>query len=231
MIVAPLVPTWSRWQRLCASPYSLLRSLQYERLASIRLQGRSLDLGGGSRVTYRRLLHCDRPVVSVNIDPAARPTIIADGNHPLPIADGAFDNVVSLNTFEHLRRDESALTEMVRILRPGGTFHVFVPFLFRVHAYPFDYSRRTAFWWDEALLELGVAPEALRVEPLVWDQVSSSFAQIEFAFGPLHRPLRALVLAQALLRHRPTYADRLAPVDVQRGPPAYALAYYIHGRR
>jgi SAM-dependent methyltransferase len=45
----------------------------------------------------------------------------------LPIADGAFDAVVSANLLEHVPDDRGALREFHRVLRPGGRAVVIVP--------------------------------------------------------------------------------------------------------
>jgi SAM-dependent methyltransferase len=45
----------------------------------------------------------------------------------LPFADGEFDRVVAAEVLEHIPDDEAAITELVRVLRPGGTMAVTVP--------------------------------------------------------------------------------------------------------
>jgi len=45
----------------------------------------------------------------------------------LPFADGEFDRVVASEVLEHIPEDESAIAELVRVLRPGGTMAVTVP--------------------------------------------------------------------------------------------------------
>jgi SAM-dependent methyltransferase len=45
----------------------------------------------------------------------------------LPFADGEFDRVVAAEVLEHIPDDESAIAELVRVLRPGGTMAVTVP--------------------------------------------------------------------------------------------------------
>ncbi|GAA5156783.1 class I SAM-dependent methyltransferase [Nocardioides marinquilinus] len=45
----------------------------------------------------------------------------------LPFADGEFDRVVAAEVLEHLHDDVGAITELVRVLRPGGTLAVSVP--------------------------------------------------------------------------------------------------------
>ncbi len=46
--------------------------------------------------------------------------VAGDLERPLPFADGAFDAVVSLHVFEHLRAPEATLREFARVVRPGG---------------------------------------------------------------------------------------------------------------
>jgi SAM-dependent methyltransferase len=45
----------------------------------------------------------------------------------LPFRDGAFDRVITSEVLEHIQDDVAALGELVRVLRPGGTFAVTVP--------------------------------------------------------------------------------------------------------
>ena len=45
----------------------------------------------------------------------------------LPFADGEFDRVVASEVLEHIPADIQAISELVRVLRPGGTMAVTVP--------------------------------------------------------------------------------------------------------
>jgi SAM-dependent methyltransferase len=45
----------------------------------------------------------------------------------LPFADGAFDRVIAAEVLEHIPDDASAMAELARVLRPGGTMAVTVP--------------------------------------------------------------------------------------------------------
>ena len=45
----------------------------------------------------------------------------------LPFADGRFDRVITSEVLEHIQADTDALAELVRVLKPGGTFAATVP--------------------------------------------------------------------------------------------------------
>ncbi len=45
----------------------------------------------------------------------------------MPFADAEFDRVVASEVLEHIPDDETAIAELVRVLRPGGTMAVTVP--------------------------------------------------------------------------------------------------------
>ena len=45
----------------------------------------------------------------------------------LPFADGTFDRVIASEVLEHIPDDVAAMTELARVLRPGGTMAVTVP--------------------------------------------------------------------------------------------------------
>jgi SAM-dependent methyltransferase len=45
----------------------------------------------------------------------------------LPFVDGEFDRVVAAEVLEHIPEDTTAIAELVRVLRPGGTMAVTVP--------------------------------------------------------------------------------------------------------
>jgi len=45
----------------------------------------------------------------------------------LPFADGSFDHVIASEVLEHIPLDTDAMTEIARVVRPGGTVTVTVP--------------------------------------------------------------------------------------------------------
>jgi ubiquinone/menaquinone biosynthesis C-methylase UbiE len=84
-----------------------------------------LDLGCGKGRFARRLESSGASVVGIDL--SARMLGEAEGfdrvrgsARSLPFADGAFDAVVAVETFEHIRDVDAALAEARRVLRSGG---------------------------------------------------------------------------------------------------------------
>lgn len=61
----------------------------------------------------------------------------------MTVSGGPFDHIECLSVLEHSRRPWLLAANIERLLVPGGTLHVQVPFVWRVHAYPGDFWRFT----------------------------------------------------------------------------------------
>jgi SAM-dependent methyltransferase len=174
---------------------SLLRCLEYARLAEAGLEGNVLDFGGGKNANYRAMTGewgKGFTLSSANIDTDQDPDYLLDGDGKIPTEAEAFDAVISLNTFEHIYQLGAALSEIRRVLKPGGRLIFIVPFIFRVHAHPNDYHRGTPAFWEAVLGEHGL-PVA-RIESLTWGPFSTGCT-----VSGLPGPLKGLRLRFALL--------------------------------
>jgi SAM-dependent methyltransferase len=66
--------------------------------------------------------------VAGELDPeAARVGAVQGDALRLPFADGSFDRVIASEVLEHIPADESAMAELARVLRSGGSMAVTVP--------------------------------------------------------------------------------------------------------
>lgn len=63
----------------------------------------------------------------------------------IPATDGSADAVLSSMVHEHLPDPVAAIREANRVLRPGGYYFISCPFLYPVHAVPYDFSRLTRY--------------------------------------------------------------------------------------
>ena len=78
---------------------------------------------------------------------------------PLPTASA--DIVLALEVLEHIPETDAAISEMSRILRPGGALVLTVPFMFGVHDF-MDYYRFTPLGLSEILARHGLTLAEVR---------------------------------------------------------------------
>lgn len=77
--------------------------------------------------------------------------VVADLERDIPVSwIYSFDHIECMSVLEHSRKPWLLAANLERMLKPGGTLFVSIPFVWRVHAYPSDYWRMT----PEALPEL-----------------------------------------------------------------------------
>ena len=119
----------------------------YDRLG-LRPGDRLLDLGCGfGRHAFEalrrgaRVVACDMAVPELEqvaatafamkeageIAPTLSCTSVNGDGTKLPFADGSFDRIIASEVMEHVPDDGAALSEFIRVLRPGGTIAITVP--------------------------------------------------------------------------------------------------------
>jgi len=192
-------PTFSRYRAHLFGNKSLsvLRALEYERLESLGLTGRVLDFGGGKRANYAdRINSWGDPVQgyayeSANVDPQMEPTHLIDETGIIPVGDNQYDRVISLNTLEHVYGLAGALSEIRRVLKSGGQLTMIVPFIFRVHGHPDDYTRGTPSFWTRVLSDHGF--DDIDIEALTWGPFSTGYV-VSGAAGPIKTLRKELLL-------------------------------------
>ncbi len=81
-------------------------------------------------------------VTSFDIYPTSETTFVADA-HRIPLADGSVGAVVVQAVLEHVYRPEVVVSEIRRVLRPGGLVYAETPFLQPVHEGAYDFTRFT----------------------------------------------------------------------------------------
>lgn len=91
-----------------------------------------LEVGCGRGHLLRALQEEGAHALGVDVNPQAIAQGVADGMSvaqadALPFPDETFDVLVSVHTIEHLPDLDAALTEMVRVVRPGGRLLLIYP--------------------------------------------------------------------------------------------------------
>lgn len=80
-------------------------------------------------------------VVGADMQPGPGVDLVIDLEEPLPDGLGLFDHIECMSVLEHSRRPWLLAANIERLLAPGGTLFVSVPFVWRFHGYPNDYFR------------------------------------------------------------------------------------------
>jgi len=188
--------------------------------------GSLLDLGSGTGYYWPLLARrCDRLVgvdVSRGMLEAGRRhrarhgdelhQVVAGEGARLPFATGSFDAALAVDSLHHAGELGPLVSELGRVLRPGGTFaavepNVLNPVVLVAHALPAE--ERGAIWpasWIAAALALQRSFDLVRSEPVTYVSGVGSEAALRFveAVEPIlgRPPLSALALRRLLVARR-----------------------------
>lgn len=116
---------------------ALLRAVEAKFMSQIELVHPVLDIGCGdghfASVAYREPLDVGLDLLDRDLNEAAtrRPAVYLDlvkaSATKMPFPDGAFGTVVSNCVIEHIPDVDATISEIARVLRPGGTFATTLP--------------------------------------------------------------------------------------------------------
>ncbi len=111
--------------------------------------GRLLDLGCGKAPLYASYRPFVRSVTLADWGSSMHENIhldvICDITKKLPFKNNSFDTVILSDVLEHIPNPASLMSELERILSPGGTVLINVPFMYWLHEIPHDYNRYTEY--------------------------------------------------------------------------------------
>lgn len=126
-----------------------------------RAFGCVLEIGPGNR-PLKVLLPKECAYFSLDYPPTGQalydnnPDILGDACS-LPIRTESVDTVLLFEVLEHTGAPEDVLSEIHRILKPGGTLLMSMPFLYPIHDAPHDYQRFTSHGLSRRLADQGFA--------------------------------------------------------------------------
>lgn len=148
------------------NPFYFARKGLYHniRALSSEIHGRTLDVGCGQK-PYRSLF-LSSEYIGLEIDtPENRKRKQADVYYDgdvFPFHESEFDSVVINEVFEHVFNPDDFLSEVRRVLKPGGALLMTVPFVWDEHEPPWDYARYSSYGLTAILAKHGFRVEVLR---------------------------------------------------------------------
>jgi len=121
------------------------------------MTGNVIDIGGkkeNKRGVFRPPLSQVKSWKYVNIDELTKPDYCCSAEC-IPVDNGVFDVALLCEVIEHLEQPEKVLKECFRILKKDGILIASAPFLFPVHADPYDFQRWTETKINKVLNNIG----------------------------------------------------------------------------
>jgi SAM-dependent methyltransferase len=169
------------------------------------LSGKIVDIGCADKRASRFLppgcdyIGIDYPGTATGLY-GTRPDAFADARN-LPFRDASVDGIVLKDVLEHIDGPRTALRECARILRPGGTMVLWMPFMYPVHDAPHDYQRFTEHGLSACLGDAGfdVAASSRVLKPIVTAGLLASLALADSCERIMARQRWLLPLVPALV--------------------------------
>jgi SAM-dependent methyltransferase len=192
------------------------------------LKGVIVDLGCGTMPYRQEILDHGCRYVGVDWPNSVHgvvPDIASDLNAAVDLPDAYADAVMSFSVLEHLHRPARMLEESWRILKPGGSLFIEVPFQWHVHEAPWDYFRFTRHGLERLLQDAGFEEIEVRENGGFWATwvLKFNYQSRRWLRGP--RPVRLLIhlLLIPIWFLSQTMARWLDAVDFNPGEaPSYA---------
>lgn len=102
----------------------------------------------------------------------------------LPLASNSVDAIVCESLLEHVPNPKKIVTDMYRVLKPGGQMYIVIPFVYPFHACPNDFYRWSITGLKELLKDGEIEKIGTRAGPssALTGQLGTWFA-IVFSFG------------------------------------------------
>jgi len=126
-------------------------------------KGVVLDIGGRARGKFEKPKDKVEKWIFADIEKKHNPDIVLDVADMSQIESESIDVVNAIELFEHVEKIEQGLKECYRILKKDGTMIVSVPFLYPIHADPYDFQRWTEDKWKKEFKNLGFKIEKFEI--------------------------------------------------------------------
>ncbi|NPA44137.1 MAG: methyltransferase domain-containing protein [Chlorobi bacterium] len=122
-----------------------------------------LDIGGRDRGAFKKPKNKVEKWIFADIEKKHKPDIVLDIANMNNIETESINVINAIELFEHVEKINLGIKECYRVLKPNGKLIISVPFLFPVHADPYDFQRWTNTKWINELKNVGFKVEVIEV--------------------------------------------------------------------
>lgn len=199
-------------------PFERRSILAFVRRVADSLQAGTVvfDVGAGD-APYRELFaHCEYITTdwANSVHERARHVDVIAPATALPFADHAADAVLLTQVLEHVPEPAAVLSEAARVLRPGGSVYLTVPFVWELHELPLDFWRFTPPSLEKLLDEAGFLEPVIEPRNDCFTTVAQLLRNLRWVMGsaPDGRNKERSEAAD-LLDDLATRLAKLAPLD------------------
>lgn len=186
------------WRLLARNNNFIPKKLLWDAIA-VAFQGQTgdlvVDVGCGYQ-PYRPLTAGYRRYVGVDLEARRRPQLAASAEN-LPLTSGACDAVLCTEVIEHTPEPAAVVTEVARILKPGGRLILTAPMSWGLHYEPHDYYRFTPYSLRRLAQQAGLRVVSVQRLGGLLALIGARLSEV--LFGGLYRaiPVRGLRRAAA----------------------------------
>lgn len=114
-----------------------------------------LDIGGRDRGNFQKPKDSVEKWIFADIVKDFNPDMVLDVTDMKNVESSSIDVINAIELFEHVSEPEKGISECYRVLKAGGIFIASTPFLYGIHADPYDFQRWTGDKWRMVLEKTG----------------------------------------------------------------------------
>lgn len=195
------------------------------RRAADVFEGVVLDVGGGRERGTWSPPETDA-WLTVDIERSFGPDIQGDARQ-LPIRSSSIDVVKCTEVLEHVPDPEAVVSELQRILKPGGALVLSTPFNYGIHGDPHDYQRFTKHKL-ERLLRDGFTIDRIRSQGAFWTVLAY---MLQRAVVNMKNPHKRLLYPLLPILDQVTKLDAVRFAQASDYQQSFTTGYFVVAHR
>lgn len=150
-----------------------------------------LDAGAGKSPYKEFFRHTNYMATDLRPEPGL---LFVSNSLNIPLKNACCDAVLSTQVIEHVRNPQDALSEMHRVLKPGGKLFLTAPQSWRQHMKPHDYFRFTSFGLTELFRNAGFEINSIKPRGGYFIFLGTQFTQLpDTVLPPQKKMIRRII--------------------------------------